>query len=130
MLEKELDEFVKLARKALAESPWASMQNVKTYSAQLASETDEVLEAVSQDDSESLKAELGDLFWDTLMVMLIAEKHGWFKPEDSIKEVIEKMKRRKPFLVTGKKVTLEEEERIWGEAKTKENADRAAAKKK
>ena len=130
MLEKELDEFLKLARKALAESPWASMQNVKTYSAQLASETGEVLEAVSQDDRENLKAELGDLFWDTLMVMLIAEKQGWFKPEDSIKEVIEKMKRRKPFLVTGKKVTLEEEERIWSEAKTKESADKAAAKKK
>ena len=119
-MEKGFEEFVKLARKALAESPWANMQTVKSYSAQLASEADEVQEAVSKGDSESLKAELGDLFWDTLMVMLIAEKQGLFKPEDSIRSVLEKMKLRKPFLVTGRKVTLEEEERVWSEAKAKE----------
>ncbi len=119
-MEKEFEDFVKLARKALAESPWANMQTVKSYSAQLASEADEVLEAVSRSDQEDLKAELGDLFWDTLMVMLIAEKQGWFKPEESINNVLDKMRRRKPFLVTGKKVTLEEEERIWSEAKAKE----------
>lgn len=119
-MESEFEDFVKLARKALAESPWANMQTVKSYSAQLASEADEVVEAVGRNDREDLKAELGDLFWDTLMVMLIAEKQGWFKPEESIRNVLEKMKRRKPFLVTGRKVTLEEEERIWSEAKAKE----------
>ncbi|MBI2142740.1 nucleotide pyrophosphohydrolase [Candidatus Woesearchaeota archaeon] len=119
-MEKEFEDFVKLARKALAESPWANMQTVKSYSAQLASEADEVLEAVGRSDREELKAELGDLFWDTLMVMLIAEKQGWFKPEESISGVLDKMKRRKPFLVTGRKVTLEEEERVWSEAKAKE----------
>jgi len=119
-MEKDFEEFVNLARKALAESPWANIQTVKSYSAQLASEADEVLEAVSRSDQENLKAELGDLFWDTFMVMLIAEKQGWFKPEESIRSVLDKMKRRKPFLVTGDKVTLEEEERIWSEAKAKE----------
>ena len=44
-MEKGFEEFVKLARKAIAESPWANMQTVKSYSAQLASEVDEVQEA-------------------------------------------------------------------------------------
>ena len=119
-MEKELDEFVKLARKTLAECPWASLQDVKSYVKQLTSEAEEVKAAVANNDNENLKEELGDLFWDTLMVMLIAEKEGLFKPSESLTALIEKMKRRKPFLFTGQKVTLEEAESMWSEAKAKE----------
>ena len=119
-MEREFEEFVKLARKTLAECPWANRQTIKTYAHQLASEAEEVMDAVSNDDYENLKEELGDLFWDTLMVMLIAEKEGLFSPQDSLQSLMEKIKRRKPFLVTGKKVTLEEAERMWWEGKAKE----------
>ena len=76
--------------------------------------------AVEKNDRENLKEELGDLFWDTLMVMLIAEKEGLFKPNEPLLSLIEKMRRRKPYLFTGQKVTLEEAERMWTEAKAKE----------
>ncbi len=123
-MEKELDEFVKLARKTLAECPWANLQDVKSYVKQLTSEAEEVKTAVANNDHENLKEELGDLFWDTLMVMLIAEKEGWFKPKEPLLSLIEKMRRRKPFLFTGRKVTLEEAERMWSEAKAKEKMRR------
>ena len=123
-MEKELDEFVKLARKTLAECPWANLQDVKSYVKQLTSEADEVKTAVANNDHENLKEELGDLFWDTLMVMLIAEKEGLFKPSESLAALIEKMRRRKPFLFTGQKVTLEEAESMWSEAKAKEKMRR------
>ena len=129
-MEKELDEFVKLARKTLAECPWASLQDVKSYVKQLSSEAEEVRAAVANNDTENLKEELGDLFWDTLVVMLIAEKEKLFDAKEPLLSLIEKMKRRKPFLFTGQKVTLEEAERLWSEAKTKENADKAAGKEK
>ena len=119
-MEKEFEEFVKLARKTLAECPWANIQTVKSYAHQVESEAKEVIAAVNSNDKENLKEELGDLFWDTLMVMLIAEKEGWFKPSESLAALIEKMRRRKPFLFTGQKVTLEEAERMWSEAKAKE----------
>ena len=119
-MEKEFEEFVKLARKTLAECPWANIQTVKSYAHQVESEAKEVVAAVNSNDKENLKEELGDLFWDTLMVMLIAEKEGWFKPSESLAALIEKMRRRKPFLFTGQKVTLEEAERMWSEAKAKE----------
>ena len=119
-MEKELEEFVKLARKTLAECPWANLQDVKSYVEQLALEAEEVKTAVANNDNENLKEELGDLLWDTLMAMLIAEKEGLFKPSESLGALIEKMRRRKPFLFTGQKVTLEEAERMWSEAKAKE----------
>ncbi len=123
-MEKEFEEFVKLARKTLAECPWANLQDVRSYVKQLASEAEEVKAAVASNDSENLKEELGDLFWDTLMVMLIAEKEGLFRPSESLAALIEKMRRRKPFLFTGQKVTLEEAERMWAEAKEKEKKSR------
>ena len=119
-MEKEFKDFVKLARKTLAECPWASLQTVQDYSKQVASEAREVMVAVEKNDRENLKEELGDLFWDTLMVMLIAEKEGLFKPNEPLLSLIEKMRRRKPYLFTGQKVTLEEAERMWTEAKAKE----------
>ena len=119
-MEKEFEDFVKLARKTLAECPWASLQTVQDYSKQVASEAREVMAAVEKGDSENLKEELGDLFWDTLMVMLIAEKEKLFDSKEPLTGLIEKMKRRKPFLFTGQKVTLEEAERLWSEAKAKE----------
>ena len=121
-MEKEFEDFVKLARKTLAECPWANLQDVKSYVKQLTSEAEEVKAAVASNDNENLKEELGDLFWDTLMVMLIAEKEGLFKPSESLAVLIEKMRRRKPFLFTGQKVTLEEAERMWSEAKAKEKS--------
>jgi len=119
-MEKHFDEFVKLARKTLAECPWASQQTVKSYVKQLASEAEEVVAAVNNDDRENLKEELGDLLWDTLMVALIAEKEKWFKSDEPLQSLIEKMKRRKPFLFTGQKVTLEKAERMWREGKARE----------
>ncbi|MBI2144485.1 nucleotide pyrophosphohydrolase [Candidatus Woesearchaeota archaeon] len=119
-MEKEIDKFVELARKTLAECPWANTQTVKTYVQQLASESDEVVAAVNNGDYENLKEELGDLLWDTLMVALIAEKEGWFASKEPLKALVDKMRRRKPFLFTGQKVTLEEAERMWSEAKAKE----------
>ena len=119
-MEKKFEEFVKLARKTLAECPWANLQTVQDYSKQVASEAREVMAAVEKGDRENLKEELGDLFWDTLMVMLIAEKEGLFKPDEPLQSLIEKMRRRKPYLFTGQKVTLEEAERLWSEAKAKE----------
>ncbi len=119
-MEKEFEDFVKLARKTLSECPWARLQNVSDYSKQLSSEAREVMQAVESRDNENLKEELGDLFWDTLMVMLIAEKEGLFKSNEPLIGLVEKMKRRKPFLFTGQVVTLAEAERMWTEAKIKE----------
>jgi tetrapyrrole methylase family protein / MazG family protein len=119
-MEKKFEDFAKLARKTLSDCPWASQQTVKSYVKMLASEANEVVAAIQNDDRENLREELGDLFWDTLMVMLIAEKEGWFGASEPLTGLIEKMKRRKPFLFTGQKVSLEEAERLWSEAKAKE----------
>ncbi len=119
-MEKDFEEFLKLARKTLSDCPWCTMQTIESYSHQLESEAKEVAAAVKSGDRENLKEELGDLFWDTLMVMLIAEKEGLFKPSESLRYLIDKMKRRKPFLFTGQKVTLAEAESMWAEAKAGE----------
>lgn len=111
---------MRLARKTLVECPWANLQTVRDYSKQVALEAKEVVAAVDSNDTENLKEELGDLFWDTLMVMLIAEKEGLFRSTEPFQALIEKMRRRKPFLFTGQKVTLAEAEEMWASAKARE----------
>jgi nucleoside triphosphate diphosphatase len=123
-MEEEFKELLKLARKTLAICPWCDKQTVKSYIGKIQDEVDEANEALQNEDYEELKGELGDIFWNTLMTMLIAEKEGWFKPEDSIKHLIEKMKQRKPFLLTDEKVSLEEAERLWHTAKAKEKKEK------
>ncbi len=114
---KELVMLVKACRKLC---PWTKEQTIESYKKELVSETRELVRAIGKKDYRNVKEELGDVLWDTIMMAHIAEHKGYFKMEDVIKEVNEKFRRRKPYIVESRRVSLAEAKRIWKKVKEEE----------
>jgi tetrapyrrole methylase family protein / MazG family protein len=113
-------ELLEVLNKCKASCPWTKEQSVESYGKELLSEAQEIKEALEKQDYQNLKEELGDLMWDLLMVSHLAQDAGHFKVEEVFQNVIEKMKRRKPYIFEGKKITTDEAARIWQEVKKQE----------
>ncbi|MBI4438979.1 hypothetical protein HY640_03555 [Candidatus Woesearchaeota archaeon] len=113
-------ELVELVKKCRTNCPWCREQTVQTYTEQLMSEAKELEEAVTKGDSEGIREEIGDLFWDTVMLLHIAEEKGILSAGDTIAQVNEKIRRRKPYIETGRQVSIEEAVKIWNSEKTRE----------
>lgn len=101
-------------------SPWSKNNTFKERFEELVNEVQEAREALEKNDLSNLREEIGDILWDTLFLIIIAEEEKLFTGKEVIHEVIEKFKRRKPHIFENKLVDMEEEVRIWKEAKMKE----------
>ena len=112
------------ARKVIARCPWATAQTVEHYVAYIRSEADELLAAVANGDRENLKEELGDLLFNVVVCMLLAERSGSFQAHEVMDDVVAKMQRRKPFVFDGTRVTVEEAKRQWAQEKAREKRAR------
>jgi uncharacterized protein YabN with tetrapyrrole methylase and pyrophosphatase domain len=120
MGKNNFEELLLTLRKCKDKCPWVKEQSVESYAKEALDEIREVLEAIEKKDYENLKEELGDLLWDILMIAHMAEDGNLFKVEDIMQSIVEKMKRRKPYIFEKKEVTLEEAEKIWHGVKAKE----------
>ena len=108
---------LKLARK---KCPWANQQTLFAHVEELQEELDEVKQAIEKNDDKNLKEELGDVFMDAFFLMVIAEEKG-IDIKETIKNVNDKLVRRKPWVFGDMKVSSKEEAiRIWNEIKKKE----------
>jgi len=119
-MKKEFEELVEILHICRSNCPWTSRQTIESYAKEAFSEAEEMVKAVEKKDHENLKEELGDMLWDTLMIAHIAEQQGLFTAKEIMQSIVEKIKRRKPYLFEGRKVTIEEAGRIWEEVKAKE----------
>lgn len=123
-LEFELNDLIAALKKCKEYCPWTGGQTVESYAPHVLEEAKELLEAIEKKDFENLKEELGDVLWDTLMVAHIAQDKGLLKVEDVIKGIVEKMKRRKPYVFEGRRVSIEEAHQLWKEVKEKEKKEK------
>ncbi|MBI3033716.1 nucleotide pyrophosphohydrolase [Candidatus Woesearchaeota archaeon] len=121
---EKLQELVDLVRRCRIKCPWCREQTVESFAVQVVSEAKELEQAIKSKDARNIREELGDLLWDVIMLMHIAEHKGMFKPEDVIKGVNEKMKRRKPYIISGEEVTIEHSMKLWREEKEREKKRR------
>jgi NTP pyrophosphatase (non-canonical NTP hydrolase) len=112
------------ARKVIARCPWTTVRTVEEYVEYIRSEADELLAAVANGDRENLKEELGDLLFDVVVCMLLAERSGSFQAHEVMDDVVAKMQRRKPFVFDGTRVTVEEAKRQWAQEKAREKRAR------
>ena len=118
---RSIDEFWEDMKKNRAECPWSKEQTMQLMVEQLAEETREIREALDKDDAVNLKEELGDLLWDYLFLMTIAEEEFEFTFDDVVKSAQKKMRRRKPWVFGDMQVKDKEEAvRIWNEIKANE----------
>jgi uncharacterized protein YabN with tetrapyrrole methylase and pyrophosphatase domain len=108
-------------RKIVNECPWGKEQTLEKHIEELKLELEELKEAFEKNDLEELRGELGDVFYDSLFLLMLAEKENGMNIEEIIKQVREKVERRKPYVFGDMKVdTKEEALRIWNEIKQKE----------
>ncbi|MEM3364667.1 MAG: MazG nucleotide pyrophosphohydrolase domain-containing protein [Candidatus Micrarchaeia archaeon] len=117
------EHLIHLAKNNVLLCPWCSRQLPGKYLPHLRSEVDELEEAFRKKDLNNIKEEIGDIIWDAVVLAHLCQKRGMFKIEDVFENVILKMSGRKPFLLDGKKVTLEEAERLWREGKAREKKE-------
>ena len=112
------------ARKVIARYPWTTVRTVEEYVEYIRSEADELLSAVANGDRQNIKEELGDLLFNVVVCMLLAERSGSFPAREVMDGVVAKMRRRKPFVFDGTQVTVEEAKRLWAEEKAREKGSR------
>ncbi len=98
--------------------PWAKSRELKEQALELASEVEELKEAIERNDVENLREELGDVLWDALFIGVLAEEKGLFTVKEALEAANAKFKRRKPWVFGREKVKdAEHAVRRWNEIK-------------
>lgn len=78
--------------------PWDREQTASSLIPYLLEETYEVIESIEQEDSESLKEELGDLLLHVIFQAKLGEEAGTFRLEDCFENISAKLVRRHPHV--------------------------------
>ena len=100
---------------------WDRAQTSNSLSPYLLEEAHEVLEAIQEEDSRKLTAELGDLLLHIVFQAQIAEEQGQFNLLESIRNINSKLMRRHPHVFGDVKVAnVREIKQNWEEIKLQE----------
>jgi tetrapyrrole methylase family protein/MazG family protein len=119
------DDLVKITAKLRSPEgcPWDREQTFGSLKQYLANESQEVFEAVDNNDMENLCEELGDVLFQILINSRIAEENGDFTIYDVIDGICRKMVRRHPHVFGNVKVnSVEEGTALWNQIKMQEKA--------
>jgi len=101
--------------------PWDKEQTITTLQKYMKEESEEVFEAIKNNDMENLKEELGDLFFNVILMSYVAEQEGKFTVQEVIESISKKLVRRHPHVFGNKKCnTSEEVLKQWKEIKKNE----------
>lgn len=117
------DAFVKTIADLRGENgcPWDIKQTHESLKECLVEETNEVLEAIDNQDPDNLCEELGDVLLQVVMHAQIAAEEGRFTIKDVVQGVNEKMIRRHPHVFGDVKVeSVEEGLSLWEQIKKEE----------
>ncbi|MEV0359164.1 MazG family protein [Nocardia sp. NPDC050697] len=109
---------------------WETTQTHDSLRPYLLEETYELLDAIQQGDTETIKEELGDLLLQVLFHARIAEAAGEFTVADVAAVLIAKLEHRSPHLgapeaFAGVAERIAAQERAWEERKSAEKARRS-----
>ena len=104
---------------------WDRAQTHETLKECLTDETQEVLQAIDNQDDENLCEELGDVLLQVLMNAQIAKERGAFTIDDVIQVLCQKLIRRHPHVFGDEVVhTPEEALALWKKVKAREKAQK------
>lgn len=103
--------------------PWDREQTFESLKPCLLEESDEVIQAIDNQDMENLCEELGDVLLQVLMHSQIASEKGMFTIDDVVDGVCEKMIRRHPHVFGDVEIHSPEEGlALWNEIKKQEKS--------
>ena len=103
--------------------PWDKKQTYESLKKCLADETEEVFQAIDNQDMENLCEELGDVLLQVMLNSQIAKERGEFTIDDVIDGLCRKMIRRHPHVFgEAQALTPEEGLSLWNQIKAREKA--------
>ena len=105
--------------------PWDREQTIHSLRGFVLEETYEVLDAIDNDDHETLRGEIGDLIFEGVFLGQIESDEGRFTVADSLAHISEKLIRRHPhvFAATEGVDTPGKVVEQWEQIKAREQAD-------
>lgn len=114
----KLQKLIKILRDPEKGCPWDQKQTFSSFKQCLIEEVEEVIQAIESKDYENLKEELGDVLFNLIFIINMAEEKELFSMEDVISDVHAKMIERHPHVFGKEKATTPEEaSRFFYEAK-------------
>lgn len=121
---RELEQIVAALRSEHG-CPWDRAQTYESMKKCLANETEEVFQAIDNQDMENLCEELGDVILQVMLNSQIARERGDFTIDDVIDGLCRKMIRRHPH-VFGEQQALTPEEglKLWNQIKAQEKSEK------
>jgi MazG family protein len=107
--------------------PWDRDQDFDTIKPYTLEETYEVLDAIDARDWPHLAEELGDLTLQVVFYAQMAEEAGYFRVEDALDAINEKLIRRHPHIFGDARAnTAEDVKKRWDEIKAEEKKAKKA----
>jgi uncharacterized protein YabN with tetrapyrrole methylase and pyrophosphatase domain len=85
------DSLLKIAKMLRELCPWDKKQTLAKYPDRLLEESEEIREAIKNKDWKNLKEEIGDVLFNLVMMMQIAEEKGYFTAEETLKSCHDKI---------------------------------------
>ncbi len=115
------NELVNIVKKLRKECPWDKKQTEKSLVPYIIEESYELIDAIDNNDIEGKRGELGDYLLQFLLQVAIAEEKNYFKMEDVLKTLYDKLVRRHPHVFGNNKVEdVDEVIKKWDEIKNSE----------
>lgn len=117
---KEFEKLCDIVQRNINKCPWVESINLNIMVNEASSEIKEIEEALNKNDIDNLEEELGDLIYDSFLLLKIAERDYNISTNKVIKRVVSKISNRKPWLFWDEKISKEEASKIWRERKKAE----------
>lgn len=106
--------------------PWDREQRLADWLKPLREETEELAEAIAAGDTENIRKELGDVFFNVCMLLAVAEEDGLFRKDEAVETVRQKMIARHPHVFAGVAAAdMQAARELYQRAKSREKADGA-----
>ncbi|WP_163336644.1 MazG nucleotide pyrophosphohydrolase domain-containing protein [Desulfopila sp. IMCC35008] len=103
--------------------PWDRRQSTESMVKYLDSEYNELLEAISNRDTDNICEEIGDLLFTLVMIAEIEEENGNFTLHTVLHNINKKLIRRHPHVFAGVEISSEQELREqWEKIKALEKS--------
>ena len=118
---KSIDRLRKIMDELREQCPWDRKQTIQTLRQQTIEETYELVDAITDEDWEGIKEELGDLLLHIVFYSKLGAEKELFTFDDVIEGVCNKLVARHPHIYSSVKVENEEDvKQNWEQIKLKE----------
>jgi tetrapyrrole methylase family protein/MazG family protein len=129
---KKFDRFVDIVKELRSENgcPWDKEQSPTSLKRYLLEETQEAIEAITANNHQHIKDELGDILYIIVLLAHIHNEEKLFNIGDVIEAITDKMIRRHPHVFSDEKIeTVAELRKKWLEIKDIEKSSSIIPKK-